>query len=277
MVSTDEIVQNYLSTLGLSEEIKTLSDINLLIQAHQKMFAFSSLKVLLKENISLELKDIYYSIVVQKRGGYCFEHNKLLYEVLKALNFDVEFYLARVVNNTHSETPKVPLTHRFTLLKFEGERYLIDVGVGIFSPNVAIKFADEITPSHLGKSYTIESLNNQSYAMNIIEKGKAFRATTFDLAPCSEADCEMGHFYSHKHPNAIFVNNLVASRISQEQILSLRNRAYFKIDAKNTKRVLIENKEQLATIIKDDFDLSFSEEETTLLYHNFIKKSVSNL
>ena len=83
-----KIVKEYLNELNINYEIKTLNDITKLIKAHLKSFPFSSLKVLLKEEISLDLESIYKSIVVKKRGGYCFEHNKLMYEVLKELGFE---------------------------------------------------------------------------------------------------------------------------------------------------------------------------------------------
>ena len=38
---------------------------------------------------SLRSEDIYEKIIVRKRGGYCFELNKLFYELLKALDFRV--------------------------------------------------------------------------------------------------------------------------------------------------------------------------------------------
>lgn len=60
------ILKNYLTALNIHTEIKTLQDITVLIKAHLKTFSFSSLKVLLKEEISLELNAIYENIVVKK-------------------------------------------------------------------------------------------------------------------------------------------------------------------------------------------------------------------
>ena len=38
---------------------------------------------------SLDTQDLYTKIVVCKRGGYCFELNKLFYELIKTLGFMV--------------------------------------------------------------------------------------------------------------------------------------------------------------------------------------------
>ena len=163
-----QIIKSYLDTLGINE-VKTIDDIQKLIKAHVSTFAFSSLKVLLEDEISLDLENIYKSLVVEKRGGYCFEHNKLMYEVLKELGFDVEFYLARVVNNLDNE---VPQTHRFTLLNYDGEKYLIDVGIGFRSPSVPIKFREETTISHLGIKYKIEKFDDNTFSMQLMEKNQ---------------------------------------------------------------------------------------------------------
>jgi N-hydroxyarylamine O-acetyltransferase len=53
-----KIVKNYLYELNINYEIKTLKDITKLIKAHLRTFSFSSLRVLLKEEISLDLNNI---------------------------------------------------------------------------------------------------------------------------------------------------------------------------------------------------------------------------
>ncbi len=262
------MLNDYLQRLDM-RSVKTLEDITQLIQAHERVFAFSSLKVLLNEEISLELESIYDNLVVKKRGGYCFEHNKLMYEALKALGFDVAFYLARVINNLQTD---VPQTHRFTLLNFQGERYLIDVGIGFRSPNVPVKFSDEATYSHLGISYKIISNEDGTYNLALLEKEQWFKATKFDLHPCYEVDFEMGHFYSHKNPCAVFVNNLVISRIDENCIYSLRNADYIKIYENEFIKIPIESAEKLDVVLREDFNVSFSKEEVALFYKKYVQE-----
>ncbi len=264
-----ELVNNYLKTIGFFKEIVSIEDINKLIRAHVNTFAFSSLKVLLKEEISLEIEDIYKSIVLNKRGGYCFEHNKLFYEVLKSLGFDVEYYLARVVNNSDNI---VPQTHRFTLLNYEGERYLLDVGIGFRTPNVAIKFGDEVTSNHLGINFRIKEFEDNTYALQSIQENEVFNITKFDLNKCYEEDFELGHFYSHKHPCAAFVNNLVLSLITNTEIRSLRNSDYFKIYENSQEKIEIDNLDKFQKILKEDFNVFFEDKEMELLYRSFVKK-----
>lgn len=266
-MKNQEIVRNYLDVLKIDHEIKTLADITKLIKAHLCTFPFSSLKVLLKEDISLNLNSIYENIIIKKRGGYCFEHNKLMYEVLKELGFNVKHYLARVVNNTDN---MVPQTHRFTLLDFEEEQYLIDVGIGFRSPSVPVKFGSASNISHLGVEYKVKEFEDQTFAMQLLEKGKPFLATKFDLNRCYESDFELGHFYSHKNPNAIFVNNLVVSLIQDDVIYSLVNKKYLKTYKDRKEEIEIKSIEQLEQILKNDLNVNLTFKEIELLYNDHI-------
>lgn len=262
----NKIAKDYLSFLGFSHQINSLSGITELIKAHLKTFSFSSITVLLKDEISLDIEDIYKKIVINKRGGYCFEHNKLFFEVLKELGFDVQPYMARVVNNTNNIVPK---THRFTLLNYKGEKYLIDVGIGFRSPCIPVKLSNEFFPSHLGISYRIRNIDKNLFAFESSKNDEIFTITNFDLNNYNDADYEMGHFYSHKHPNAIFVNNLVISQITDDEIKSLRNNNYIKIYENTQEEIPLDSFESFKKIVFDDFNICFTDEELELIFNNF--------
>ncbi len=268
----EKIINKYLKRLNFDKPIRNLQDITKLIQSHLATFTFSSGKVLLKNEISLELSDIYETIVRQKRGGYCFEHNKLFYEVLKVSGFDVEFFLARVVNNTKNE---VPQTHRFTILNFKGEKYLIDIGIGFHSPNIPVKFGKEISKTHLNIGYKVQTYEDNTLGLVKIQNNKPYRVTQFDMRSCYEADFEMGHFYSHKHPSAIFYNSLVVSLIKENEIRSLRNRNYFKISEHGVEEILIRSAKELKSIMETDLNLYFEEDEIRYLYTHYVKEKRS--
>lgn len=265
----NEITKNYLNCLNISS-VKNLEDITGLIKAHISNFTFSSLKVLLKKDISLELNDIYEDLVVKKRGGYCFEHNKLMYEVLKDLGFDVKFFLARVINNSDAE---VPTTHRFTLLTYENEEYIVDVGIGFNTPNLPVRFSG-FSRSHHGIIYKVQKNEDKTFFMQRIKDGEVYNITKFDLNPCVEADFELGHFYSHKHPCAVFVNNLVLSLILDNEMRSLRNDIYFKIYEDRKEQIDISSIEKFSKVIAKDFNMNFNEEEIKTIFEKYVKKAI---
>ncbi|MCK9454038.1 MAG: arylamine N-acetyltransferase [Sulfurimonas sp.] len=262
--------KKYLSSIGIENKIETLSDIELLIKSHISTFAFSSISVLLKKELSLDLSDILQRFIDKKAGGYCFEHNKIMYETLKSHGFEVKSIFGRVLNNRKDITP--PKTHRFNLLKYRGEEYIIDVGFGYMSPSKPIKFGNTPTKATLDKSYIIKNINNSSYELQIITENAPYILYSFDLQNYNEIDFEVGHFYSHKHPEAVFVNNLVLSLIKENEILSLRNNSFQKLSKDKKEELIIDSVDKFKYILESDFNYSLNEDDADFLYKNFVEK-----
>jgi N-hydroxyarylamine O-acetyltransferase len=75
-----------------------------------------------------------------------------------------------------------------------------------------------------------------------------------------------GTFYSHRHPDAVFVNNLVASRILPQEIRSLRNRDYRIITGSGETQRHVATAECLQEILTLQLDLCVTESETRQLF-----------
>ena len=99
-----------------------------------------------------------------------------------------------------------------------------------------------------------------------LHDGEPFSLYRFDLGTYGEADCELGHFYSHRHPAAVFVNNLVASRILDAEIRSLRNRWYRILRADGHADREVTDADQLCAVLRDDFGLSISDDKGRRLF-----------
>ena len=262
-----EVVNSYLKALGFTKGIKDLEDIEKLMKRHVNAFPFSSMSVVLEDEISLELGEIYKKVVLHKRGAYCFEHNKLLYEVLKYLGFEVEYHIARVVNNKKVETP---LTHRFTILNYENERYIVDVGFGFYCPRKPVRFVDVETEAQLAYVYRVHQDENNNYALQMMHHKKWFTFYTFDLRVCYEVDFELANFYSHKHSDAMVVNNVVISRVTDECMYSLQNAGYKKVYKDRKEKIPIESLEQFSKVLKEELNLCFDIDEVARVYAKFI-------
>ena len=83
-----------------------LTLLSALTAAHTHSIPFENLDVLLGRPISLEPDALFQKLVVQRRGGYCFEQNGLFLEVLRELGFQV-----------------VPLSARVRLQRLEAQRF----------------------------------------------------------------------------------------------------------------------------------------------------------
>jgi N-hydroxyarylamine O-acetyltransferase len=128
-----EMVRRYLQSLNLQECELDFRFLSTLVERHVATFAFSSVGCRLGEELPLDFESLFNRIVVRRRGGYCFEQNGLLYEVLEELGFSPELYLARVIYNQDSHPG---LTHRISIVEHEGLRYVLDVGFGPLAPRI---------------------------------------------------------------------------------------------------------------------------------------------
>jgi N-hydroxyarylamine O-acetyltransferase len=102
--------------------------------------------------------------------------------------------------------------------------------------------------------------------MQTLKDGEYYSLYKFELARYGPADCEVGHFYSHKHPLATFVNHLVVSRILDKEVRSLRNHEFWLITESGEQRQLIEGGAQLQGILNNQFGIRVTEAEARRLF-----------
>ena len=95
---------NYFDVVGLSPSsplTPSLDTLNTLIHHHIHNIPFSSIEAFSGSVPSLKLEDIFEKLVVQQRGGWCFEQNTLFHYVLRKVGFtDVQFGLGRIMFGT---------------------------------------------------------------------------------------------------------------------------------------------------------------------------------
>ena len=272
-------LQSYLDDLALTHEGEpSLEFVAALQNKHIAKYSFNSLAVVLGEELPLDTESLSHKIVTQGLGGYCFEHNKLTYELLSALGYEVELKLARVLYN---QEKKAPRTHRVSLVNFHRETYLIDTGFGAYGPSLPLKLEIDKEQKIGGETYRIISLSEQKqldtleYDVQIFKGGEFFTLYRFDLADYSDADCQLSHFFSHKYPEAGFVNNLVVSLKNDEVIIALKNHELLTrfTDETGQRTELTEqvnSADALHNILTDCFGLALDQAISTHLFERFL-------
>ena len=76
---------------------------------------------------SMQIEDLYRKIVMQGRGGYCFELNTLFRHLLNYLGYDAYQVISSLVNEDGTAQPAA---HNVIICRLNGDKYLIDVGFG---------------------------------------------------------------------------------------------------------------------------------------------------
>lgn len=129
--------ERYLARIGIDPPNIDRPDIDALERlqrAHVRTVPFETLSITGDphgtrdgDGVSLDRLDLYEKIVVQRRGGFCYELNGLFGWLLKELGFDVRRVAARIKSDGRFGPP----ADHLTLLASLGDRYLIDVGLGV--------------------------------------------------------------------------------------------------------------------------------------------------
>ncbi|RZM80126.1 arylamine N-acetyltransferase [Pseudoalteromonas rubra] len=257
------MIQDYINSLQLTQQHASLAQLREIQEKHLELYSFSSISALGAEIISLQEEALLERLVHRKKGGYCFEQNKLAYLALEYLGYEVQPLLAKVLLNGQEDNAR---THRITLVKLEGESYLFDVGFGSKSPKA---------PLCVSQSGTI-AVGNYQYKVTRTESDvriELFQPEqvclySVSLTPVTEKDFDVVHFYSHQHPESNFVNNLVLSRVVSGQRFTLRNLVYRELHEASQFSTVVEvtSAQQLLSLIRQKFLLNVCTSEAERLF-----------
>ena len=259
-------IKNYLGSISVMQPELSITFIKELQNCHLDTFPFSNLGVLLHEDLSLESQRLFDRVVTRKRGGYCFEQNKIFFEVLKSLGFQCDIVLARVLHNRDIDVPR---THRITKIALADKNYIIDVGFGPLCPREPL-LLDSDAPQDQGDAvYRIVQPDRGRYLLQKMEVDGWFTLYSFDKGNYTEADCLCGHHYSSTYPDAVFVNNLVVSRKSYNDVRFLINGEFQRTRSGETTITGISSKEDLAMILIGEFGISLTSAQLATLYKNY--------
>ncbi len=268
-----DITDEYLKIVGLKRRAPDLAFLNELTSRHLANFSFASVGPMLGDELPLDVEAVYRRIVVDRRGGYCFEQNGLMQAVLEELGFPVTLCLARVI---HNQDTHPGLTHRITLVEIDGMQYVADVGFGSTGPRLPVGMTGEEVHEDF-RVFRIAEGRAGEYHMQILKDGAYFSLYRFELHRYGQSDCELGHFYSHKHPRANFVNHLVVSRILADEVRSLRNHELWLIRASGEERLAIMDSTQLRTELHCRFGIDVDEPEARRLFERSAGSTAVNM
>jgi len=267
-----DITNEYLSVVGLARRPPDLAFLTELTCRHAATFSFSSVGPMLGDDLPLDIEAVYRRIVVNHRGGYCFEQNGLMHAVLAELGFTVNLCLARVIYNRDHHPG---LTHRITLVELGGKQHVADVGFGAMGPRLPVSMSGEESRESF-RIFRIAEGRPGEYHMQTLRDGSFYSLYRFELHRYGQSDCEVGHFYSHKYPGATFVNHLVVSRLLADEIRSLRNHELWLITADGEERHAIADAAQLQAELHDRFGIDVDGKEAHRLFERSARPAVVN-
>ena len=237
-------IQSYCRRIGLEAPPSPSAEGLLAVQAaHRQSIPFENLDVRLGRAIPTDRDAIFDKLVTRRRGGFCFEHNVLMSEMLEAMGMPNRILLARVIFGDPPAIP--PLTHCLLLVDIAGKAMIADGGFGgTYCPPMALADGAQATSGdgaqhrlrRIGEPESPHPLLHRSLPGEwLLERmgppetsdGRGRSAAewesqyAFDLAETAAADLVMGSHFASTHPAARHVNCHVASRVLPDGFVSL--------------------------------------------------------
>ncbi|WP_119153399.1 arylamine N-acetyltransferase family protein [Caldimonas tepidiphila] len=216
----------YLARIGAAGcRAPTLATLSRLVAAHAAAIPFENLDPLLGRPPLLEPAAVERKLVHEHRGGYCFEHNLLLAEALRALGFEEVASLAARVLWNQPEDALNPRTHMLLRVAVEGRPHLVDVGFGgLTLTGVLALEADTVQPTPHEPFRLLR--RDEEWRLQACVAGQWKSLYRFDLMPQHAVDLQMANHFVATHPRSIFVGNLLCARALPGRRLALLNRQF---------------------------------------------------
>jgi N-hydroxyarylamine O-acetyltransferase len=238
-----------------SDQRPTLDTLRAIQSCHTAAIAFENLTPLTRQPVRLDPASLLQKLVHDRRGGYCFEQNLLLRQVLQTLGFQVTGLAARVRWNVPDDVITAR-GHMLLRVDLDQQPYIVDVGFGGMTPTGPLRLTTEIeqrTPHEPFRviaadgTYTLQALVDQAWK-------PVYR---FDLQEQQLPDYEVTSWYLSNHPDSHFVTSLIAARPDAGRRYALRNNQFtvHHLDGASERRTLSSVAELRATL-EDVFRLT---------------------
>ena len=233
---------------------------------HASAIPFENFDVLLGRGIKIDPAAIARKLIDERRGGYCFEQNSLLADVLRALGYRVTPMLARVRWKVPIETPTA-LTHLVLRVECDAGPFLADVGFGsmslyrplVFEYDTSQQVSLEKRRLILRPSPVFPDMPPQQVIVHQAQIGAEWLDVYhFTGEPAASVDAELGNWFTSCHAQSRFKQNVVAARTEETYRCTLLNRD-LKIRHRDGRVIerAIQSPAEMLEVLEEYFLLSF--------------------
>lgn len=224
--------------------------------AHMQTVPFENLDIGRKRPIQISEEAIWQKLIVNRRGGFCYELNGLFAWLLKQIGLEVTYLNARVYSHRNGSLG-IDFDHLALLVQVPGksERWLADVGFGD-SFNEPLLFEMDTEQVQGLRSYRLEKIDGGYVVWQKNYAGTWERQYFFDLTPhIFPKEYEAACLCHQTSPESGFTRSSIISRAIPDGRVSLEDgRLILTANGQRTERPL-ESKEEYNKLLKEYFDI----------------------
>jgi N-hydroxyarylamine O-acetyltransferase len=257
--NSSHIVDGYFKRIGYSGDgsisIKTLRDLHF---RHTQTIPFENLNSFFGWQVKLDLESIFQKLVVNRRGGYCFEHNLLFMHLLESLGFRVKGLGARVMWNVPAGVTPAR-GHMLLLVQVGDQKLIADVGFGGLTMPYPLHFETDLKQTTTHERFQITEDDDQ-YVISAEVRDEWKPLYKFGLLEQLKSDYEVMNYYISTHPASPFTSNLILAKITGDYRYTLRNTDFATHVNGLSERRVIRSIPELQKIIEDTFTVQFPQD-----------------
>jgi N-hydroxyarylamine O-acetyltransferase len=244
----------------------TLAVLNALQEAHLNNIPYENLDIHLGRTVPLGLTQAYQKIVLEQRGGWCFEMNTLFAWALQEMGFEVQI-LSSGVLRPNGQTPDGD--HMILLVKLEQQHYLADVGFGDGSvPVLPLQEGTyptgflEYRMSYTAPHWTMHNPKESNTAGFIF----SLEPRTLDYFAMRCTDLQT-------NPESGFVRTTVCQRATREALYTLRGAVLSTLNATGKTERVVENLSDYQAVLHQVFNLELP--QTPMLWEKIWERHLA--
>jgi N-hydroxyarylamine O-acetyltransferase len=229
--------------------------------AHVQSVPFENLDIRpLGRRIDFDLRALEDKIVRRRRGGFCYELNGLLSEVLREVGFDVTIVSVQFIQDEGPESP--PFDHMALLVQPAGDddRYLVDVGCGRSSPARPLLLRDgheERQPEN-ACGYRLV-LHRDEWQLHCQPDGEPWKPEyAFTATPRCRGDFVDRCRFHDGSPDSPFMQKAVCSRNLPGGRITLTDRQLIRTSAGERNEQVLEDEAAFHAALREHFGIDLS-------------------
>ncbi|EMF5055662.1 arylamine N-acetyltransferase [Serratia marcescens] len=207
----------------------------------------------------LSYDDLSNKIMLNKRGGICFEFSVLLQTLFDHVGYKYCSRLARV------HVPLMtPATHQLFIVSVNEERWIFDVGFGAKGPRAPLLLTQGYTHEHSFLSSRVTKHAEHGWVVSVKENSKPDAVWediySFHDTATFAPDINMAYFYTLHSPQSLLNTNQVASLPTENGRISIRNNTFTEVDGLTSSSFEITDRYALSALLSDRFGIEISPE-----------------
>jgi N-hydroxyarylamine O-acetyltransferase len=256
---SDFPLDTYLARIGWSGPVHPTPETLVALHRHQiHAIPFENIDPFSGLPISLDPVDLVEKMIHRRRGGYCFELNTLFLLALQSIGFRTTSLCARVLI---SEGNYAARTHQITLVNFDGERWLADVGFGGNGLVEAIPFEPEREfDQQLDRFRIVEDATyGYRFEHRMPQGWRTLHA--FSLDPYLPSDFDVLNHFISRAPESVYTRIPICVRtMPAERRIIVANQYKARSAAGTSTATRIETSEQLRAMLADQFGITLPDD-----------------